>query len=95
VVEPKARLWSDNADSMTPALIAGQGLALQPEFLVWRELRAGTLEHVMPDWSAQVLGLHLLTPPGALRPLRVQKLLDHLVKSLNRPPWEGVPAGPD
>ncbi len=86
-VEPRVRLWSDNADSMNPALVAGQGLALQPEFLVWRQLRDGALEHVMPDWSAQTLGLHLLTPPNTRRPLRVQKLLEHLLSALATPPW--------
>ena len=34
-------LWSDNADLITPALLAGRGLAIQPEFLVWQELRDG------------------------------------------------------
>jgi DNA-binding transcriptional LysR family regulator len=88
-VEPKARLWTDNADTLTPSLVAGQGLALQPEFMVWRELREGTLEHVMPDWSAPILGLHLLMPPGSLRPLRVQTLIEHLSQSLAHPPWLG------
>lgn len=40
-VEPPVRLWSDNADMLNPVLAGGQGLALQPEFLVWRELRDG------------------------------------------------------
>ncbi len=89
-VEPKARIWTDNADTLNPSLVAGQGLALQPEFLVWRELRAGLLEHVMPDWTAPILGLHLVMPPGALRPLRVQTLIEHLSKSLAHPPWLGA-----
>jgi DNA-binding transcriptional LysR family regulator len=86
-VEPPARLLSDNADLLTPSLIAGRGLALQPEFLVWRALRAGALEVVMPEWSPPVLGLHLLTPPSSLRPLRVRMLIDHLTQALARPPW--------
>ncbi len=86
-VEPRVRVWSDNAGVLTPSLVAGQGLALQPEFLVWREVRAGTLEHAMTDWAAPVLGLHLVMPPSPLRPLRVHVLVDHLVKSLARPSW--------
>jgi DNA-binding transcriptional LysR family regulator len=90
VVEPPVRIWTDNADMLGPALIAGQGLALQPEFLVWRELRAGTLEIAMPEWSAPPLALHLLMPPSPLRPLRVQALIEYLAKALATPPW-----GPD
>ncbi len=91
VVHPTVRIWSDNADMLTPALLAGQGLALQPEFLVWRELRDGLLEIVMPEWSAPALGLHLLTPPGAARPLRVQKLVQQLTRSLAQTSWSAAP----
>ncbi len=85
-IEPHAKIWSDNADTLNPMLIAGQGLALQPEFLVWREIRQGALEVVLPDWSPPVLGLYLLSPPQA-RPLRVQKLVDYLSRALAKPPW--------
>lgn len=88
MVEPPARIWTDNADMLTPALVAGAGLALQPEFLVWRELRAGTLEVVMTDWSPPVLGLHLVMPPNPHRPMRVQALIEHLITSLAQPPWQ-------
>ncbi len=86
-VEPNVQVWADNADMLMPALLAGQGMALQPEFLVWRQIQEGSLEVAMPDWNAPVLELHLLMPPGGLRPLRVQVLVDHLAKSLVRPPW--------
>ncbi|RYF94908.1 MAG: LysR family transcriptional regulator [Caulobacteraceae bacterium] len=86
-VEPAARLLTDNADMLIPGLLAGQGLALQPEFLVWRELRDGRLEVAMPDWAPPLLGLYLLTPPSPLRPLRVQVLVEHLARSLADPPW--------
>lgn len=89
VVEPQVQVWTDNADMLMPALVAGRGLALQPEFLVWRQIQEGSLEVAMPDWTAPVLGLHLVMPPSTLRPLRVQVLVDHLAKSLVRPPWVG------
>jgi DNA-binding transcriptional LysR family regulator len=86
-VEPSVRIWTDNADMLNPSLIAGQGLALQPEFLVWRELAAGRLEITMPEWSTTSLGLHLVMPPSPLRPLRVQVVIDHLVRELSSAPW--------
>lgn len=91
-VEPPVRVWTDNADLLNPALLAGQGLALQPEFLVWRELREGRLEVAMPDWSVPALGLHVITPPSPLRPLRVEALIDHLATTLARAPWASAPA---
>ncbi len=86
-VQPPVRLWTDNADLLTPALLAGQGLAVQPEFLVWQELRDGRLETVMADWAPPVLGLHLVMPPSPLRPLRVQAVIDHLAAALAVAPW--------
>jgi len=86
-VEPPVRIWSDNADLLNPTLIAGQGLAIQPEFLVWRELREGTLAIGMPEWSVTPLGIHLVMPPSPLRPLRVQVLIDHLAREFANAPW--------
>jgi DNA-binding transcriptional LysR family regulator len=86
-VEPPVRVWTDNADLLNPALVAGQGLAIQPEFLVWRELRDGKLAVAMPAWSVTPLGLHLVMPPSPLRPLRVQVLIDHLARELANAPW--------
>jgi DNA-binding transcriptional LysR family regulator len=87
VVEPPVRLWADNADMLNPLLLARQGVALQPEFLVWRELRSGALEIGMPEWLLKPLGLHLVMPPNPLRPQRVQLLIDYLSKALADPPW--------
>lgn len=86
-VNPRVGLWTDNADLLAPALRGGAGLALQPEFLVWRDLQTGALEVVMPDWSAPPLALYLLMPPSPLRPLRVQVVIDHLAQALKEAPW--------
>ncbi|NHR05670.1 LysR family transcriptional regulator [Chromobacterium haemolyticum] len=86
-LEMPSPLRVNNAEALTPALRAGLGLALQPEFLAWRDLQAGELETVMMDWQVDPIALYILTPPGRSRPARVQALIDYLAARLAVAPW--------
>lgn len=86
-VPVRGRIRTNNADVIVPALLAGHGLALQPEFLVWDALQRGELEHVMCDWAIADIDVNLITPPGMLRTTRVTALLEFLVENLAHAPW--------
>lgn len=81
------QLQANNADIFDAALQAGLGLALQPEFLVWEQLRDGRLQTAMDDWKVEPLALSIITPPGLHRPARVQALIDYLALRLEKEPW--------
>jgi DNA-binding transcriptional LysR family regulator len=66
---------------MLASLRAGHGLALLPHFIVRADLAAGLLEQALPSWSLPPIALHLVTPPGGLRPARVSAVIDFLVRS--------------
>lgn len=83
-VRPAGPLCANNADALTPALLAGLGLAVQPEFAIAAALADGRLEVVMADWQPLRIALHLLMPPGGPRPARVEALAGFLTKSLGR-----------
>ncbi|MCY1288597.1 HTH-type transcriptional regulator DmlR [compost metagenome] len=86
-VPVRGRISSNNADIISPAVFAGQGLALQPEFIVWDALQSGELIDVLPEWRIADISINLVTPPGPLRPARVTALLDYLAQHLSSAPW--------
>jgi DNA-binding transcriptional LysR family regulator len=77
----------NNADILRPALLAGLGLAMQPDFLVWKDIADGALEAALPDWTPPPISVHLVTPPSALRPARVEVLITFLARRLASAPW--------
>jgi DNA-binding transcriptional LysR family regulator len=84
-VRPSGRLRVNNGDAMMPALIAGTGLGILPEFILREALAAGRLERLLPDWSLPLGAVYWVTPPGGPRPKRVEVLGDFLIEKLARP----------
>ncbi|MGJ7515709.1 LysR substrate-binding domain-containing protein [Pseudomonas baetica] len=87
----RAQVHANNAEALTPALLAGQGLALHAEFLVWNQLQTGQLEVAMQDWVVDPIELHILTPPGRRRPARVQALINYLATCMANESWVRTP----
>jgi DNA-binding transcriptional LysR family regulator len=81
-VRPSGPLRANNADALAPALFAGLGLAVQPDFVVGDAVARGRLEVVMPEWSAPPIALHLVMPPGGPRPARVEAIAEFLAQRL-------------
>jgi len=78
-------LTANSGEALLPALCAGLGLAVLPDFIVAADLAAGRLEAVLTDWHPPALALHLLTPPATLRPARVETLIAFLSAELGTP----------
>lgn len=77
-VRPSGPLRTNSGDSMLPALRAGLGIGILPDFIVDPDLASGALEAILTDWWGPPIALHLLTPPGGLRPARVEALIEFL-----------------
>ncbi|GFE94743.1 LysR family transcriptional regulator [Acetobacter persici] len=87
VLTQTSRFRADNAEAFLPALKAGLGFGLFPEFMVGEGLASGLFERILPDWHAPSIALYLVTPSSVLRPMRVTALLDYLVECFSQPGW--------
>ncbi|WHQ72249.1 LysR family transcriptional regulator [Methylorubrum extorquens] len=93
-IVPEGPLRANNADALVPALRAGLGLAVQPDFTIWEDLKSGRLERVMPDWQPSPIALNLVMPPGLPRPARVSALIAFLERAFSTVPWAQEEASP-
>jgi DNA-binding transcriptional LysR family regulator len=84
-VRPSGPLRVNNGDAMMPALIAGIGLGVLPEFIVRDALADGRLLRLLPEWTLASGAVYWLTPPGGPRPKRVDILRDFLMSKLSSP----------
>lgn len=85
-VDPVLR--ANNGDTCLAAARAGQGVMLQPSFLVGPDLAAGKLVEVLPKWHAGALGIHAVYPSRRHLLPKTRLLVDFLAESLRDPPWE-------
>jgi DNA-binding transcriptional LysR family regulator len=73
-VRPTGCLRTNNGDAMLPILTAGLALGILPEFFLRDALAEGHLEVILPEWQLPAGAVHWVTPPGGLRPKRVDLL---------------------
>lgn len=83
-VRPQGPLRVNNGEAMLPALIAGFGFGVLPEFIVRDALKAKKLEIVLPEWSLPPGAVHWVTPPGGPKPKRIDVLGEFFSKRLGR-----------
>lgn len=81
-VRPHGRLRANNSDVMLYSLRSGHGIAVVPDFIIDADLASGAVVPILQDWRPQPVALHLVTPPGMIRPARVTALIEYLVERL-------------
>lgn len=76
---------SNNGDTCRDAAVQGQGVVMQPDFLVDKELQTGRLVQVMPDWQGQQLGIYAVYPSRRHLSAKVRLLIEYLSAQLYGP----------
>jgi DNA-binding transcriptional LysR family regulator len=72
---------ANNSEALREAALAGTGIALLPDFSAWRDVAAGKLVVVLPQWrsvDAFAGAVYALRPYSPQVPRAVKALVDHL-----------------
>lgn len=93
-VRTHSRIHANNGDTCRAAALAHQGIVMQPDFLVYEDLRSGALVELMPDYHGVELGIFAVYPTRKQLPLKVRRLVDFLVHALQKPLWAQTNAKP-
>lgn len=86
-----AALRSNSPDTVTSAALHGMGIVLLPDLLATDLVRQGRLQPVLPGWQAAPVGVYLAYG-SRHQPLRVRKLLDHLLEAIPAMTRQRAPA---
>lgn len=79
-LHPRARFTADNGAALVPAVLAGLGIAMLPDFLIYEHVAKGDLVVVMPDYPHPEAGVYVVRPPGGSAPCKVRVLIDIMVE---------------
>ena len=79
-IHPRARFTADNGAALVPAVLAGLGIALLPDFLINDHVASGALVALLPDYPMPEAGVYVVRPPGGDAPCKVRVLIDIMVE---------------
>jgi len=79
-VRPRARFTADNGAALVPAALAGLGIALLPDFLIYDHVAKGNLVVLMLDFPMPEAAVYVVRPPGGSAPCKVRVLIDIMVE---------------
>ena len=75
----RPRLITDDMAALRNAALAGVGVVQLPSMLIWDDLAAGRLVHLLPEWQIPAAIVHAVFPSRRGLLPSVRALLDHLV----------------
>lgn len=91
-VRVQPTVHANNGDVLCELAIAGEGIVLQPRFMVSAAVERGALEPLLTEWKTFELGLYAVYLSRRHLSLKVRCFVDYLAKTIGRQPyWERTP----
>lgn len=90
-IRVRGTIRSNLGDALKQGTLLGTGISLHPYYMVSDELRAGTLEPVLPDHVPEELDIYVVFSTRRNMPTRVRHLLEFLKEWASDPPDWALP----
>jgi DNA-binding transcriptional LysR family regulator len=93
-VRVRGTVRSNLGDALKQAALQGAGISVHPHYMVSEELRAGTLEALLPGCVPEAMVINVVFSTRRNMPARVRHLLEFLKEWSRSPPaWAVPPSG--
>lgn len=89
-VRVQARLLASNGDFLHQAAVAGQGIGLQPTFIVHKSIEEGRLVQILTDYSWPSVNAYAVYPQTRHLSRRVRVFVDFLTERFSGTPYWDV-----
>lgn len=87
VVKTKPCIKTNNGDTCRISALLGEGIIVQPTFMIGEDLKAGRLVEICPDYHFVELGIYAVYASRQYQTPKVRLLIDFLVDYFNTPRW--------
>jgi DNA-binding transcriptional LysR family regulator len=81
-VRVAGNLQTNSSEVVRAAVLDGMGIGYSPVWLFGEELRSGKVSTLLPDWSAPLLPMHLVSPPARRHSAKVRLFGDCVAAAL-------------
>ncbi len=85
---PQNKFWCNNGEAKKQMALLGRGITWLPEMYVVNEVAAGTLVHVLPEWTSERIGVYAVWPRNAgsrsLTRLFLEFMVEKFIKDMKR-----------
>jgi len=88
-IEMTPRLRATNGEFLRDAAVAGEGILIEPRFIIYENLRDGSLVEILPDYQWPQITVYAVYPPTRHLSVRVRAFVNFLIERYNGTPyWE-------
>ncbi|AUI66327.1 MULTISPECIES: LysR family transcriptional regulator [Glaesserella] len=87
LLELTSQFTTNETTALLNSVLAHNGIAMLPKYMIEKELATGQLQAVMTEWQLPTYQIYLLYPSRHKLPFAVRKVVDFLVERFEEKDW--------